>query len=49
MNKVAIIGTGHTKFGRLQDKGLMDLLSEASLDAITESNTNEKDFNSIYQ
>ncbi|KKN64183.1 hypothetical protein LCGC14_0494350 [marine sediment metagenome] len=48
MNKVAIIGVGHTKFGRLQDKGLMDLLCEASLDAITESNTSEKDFNSVY-
>ena len=45
---VCIIGTGHTKFGRLQNKGLMDLLSEASLDAITESNTSEKDFDSVY-
>jgi len=48
MNKVAIIGVGHTKFGRLEDKGLMDLLCEASLDAITNSNTNEKNFNSVY-
>jgi len=48
MNKVAIIGVGHTKFGRLQEKGLLDLLSEASLDAIEESNTKEKNFDSVY-
>ena len=47
MNKVAIIGVGHTKFGRLEDKGLMDLLCEASLEAIEDSNTNNKDFDSV--
>jgi len=39
MNKVAIIGVGHTKFVRLLDKGLMDLLCEASLEALDNSNT----------
>lgn len=48
MNRVAIIGVGHTKFGRLQDKGLMDLLCEASLEATEESNTNDEDFDSVY-
>ena len=48
MNKVAIIGVGHTKFGRIQDKGLMDLLCEASLTAIEDSNTNDNDFDSVY-
>ena len=48
MNKVAIIGVGHTKFGRLQDKGLMNLLSDASLQAIDGSNTSDKDFDSVY-
>ena len=48
MKKVAIIGVGHTKFGRLQDKGLMDLLCEASLEAIGDANANEKDFDSVY-
>jgi len=48
MEKVAIIGVGHTKFGRLPDKGLLDLMSEASLEAIDDSNTNEKDFDSVY-
>ena len=42
MNKVAIVGVGHTKFGRLQDKGLMDLLCEASLKAIEDSNTGDR-------
>jgi acetyl-CoA C-acetyltransferase len=48
MNKVAIIGVGHTKFGRIQDKGLLDLLCEASLTAIEDSNTNDKEFDSVY-
>ena len=48
MEKVAIIGVGHTRFGRLQDKNLMDLLCEASLKAIEDSNTEDKEFNSVY-
>ncbi|MFX1524185.1 MAG: acetyl-CoA acetyltransferase [Promethearchaeota archaeon] len=48
MKNVAIIGVGHTKFGRLQDKGLMDLLCEASLKAIDDSNTNDMDFDAVY-
>ncbi|MHA1670371.1 MAG: thiolase C-terminal domain-containing protein [Promethearchaeota archaeon] len=47
MNKVSIIGVGHTKFGRL-DNNLMDLLSNASLSAIDDSNTNYKEFDSVY-
>ena len=48
MKKVAIVGVGHTKFGRLNNKGLMDLLCEASLEAIEDSNTTNKDFDSVY-
>ncbi|MFX0037232.1 MAG: acetyl-CoA acetyltransferase [Candidatus Hermodarchaeota archaeon] len=48
MRKVAIIGVGHTKFGRLEDRNLMDLLCEASLEAIEDSNTENKEFNSVY-
>ena len=48
MNQVAVIGVGHTKFGRLQDKDLMQLLSDASLEAIEDSNTGDKDFDSVY-
>jgi len=48
MKTVAIIGVGHTKFGQFPDKGLFDLMSEASLEAIEDSNTNDKDFDSVY-
>ncbi|MFW9827980.1 MAG: acetyl-CoA acetyltransferase [Candidatus Thorarchaeota archaeon] len=48
MKKVAIIGLGHTKFGKLENKGLMELLCEASLEAIEDSNTTNKDFDSVY-
>ncbi len=48
MNKVAIIGVGHTKFGRLREKNLMDLLCNASMEAIEDSNTNNKNFDSVY-
>ncbi len=48
MRNVAIIGVAHTKFGRLNDKSLMDLLAESSLEAITNSNTNDKDFDSVF-
>ncbi len=48
MNKVAIIGVGHTKFGKLEDKNLLDLLCDASLQAIENSNTNDKDFDAVY-
>ncbi|MFX1267261.1 MAG: acetyl-CoA acetyltransferase [Promethearchaeota archaeon] len=48
MNKVAIIGVGHTKFGVLENKGLLDLLCEASLQALEDSNTDDKDFDSVY-
>ncbi len=48
MNKVAIIGVGHTKFGVLENKDLLDLLSEASLQALEDSNTDDKDFDSVY-
>ena len=48
MNKVAIIGVGHTNFGRLEDNGLMDLLCEASLEAIEDANSSNRDFDSVY-
>jgi len=48
MNKVAIIGVGHTKFGVLENKDLLDLLCEASLQALEDSNTDDKDFDSVY-
>jgi acetyl-CoA C-acetyltransferase len=48
LKEVAIIGVGHTKFGRLPDKGLLDLLCEASLEAIGDSNSSEREFESVY-
>lgn len=48
MEEVAIIGVGHTKFGKLEHKNLMDLLSEASLEAIKESNIYKKDVDSVH-
>ena len=48
MNKVAIIGVGHTKFGKLEEKDLLDLLCDASLEAIENSNTNDRDFDAVY-
>ncbi|MCK4237661.1 MAG: thiolase domain-containing protein, partial [Candidatus Lokiarchaeota archaeon] len=47
-NKVAIIGVGHTKFGKLEEKDLLDLLCDASLEAIENSNTNDRDFDAVY-
>ncbi|MFX1450498.1 MAG: acetyl-CoA acetyltransferase [Promethearchaeota archaeon] len=48
MREVAIIGVGHTKFGSLKDKDLMDLLIESSIQAIDDSNTSDKDFDAAY-
>jgi len=41
------VGVGHTKFGKLQ-KSLLDILSDASLKAIEDSNTSDKEFDSVY-
>ncbi|MHA1275813.1 MAG: thiolase domain-containing protein [Candidatus Helarchaeota archaeon] len=48
MRQVAIIGVGMTKFGKLQDKNLMDILSASSLAAIEDSNTAAVDFDAVY-
>jgi len=48
MREVVIIECGMTKFGRLEGKGLMDLLAEASLRAIEDAGTSECDFDSVY-
>jgi acetyl-CoA C-acetyltransferase len=48
LRDVAIIGCGMTKFGRLDGKGLIDLLSEASLKAIDDADSENKDFDSVY-
>jgi len=48
MREVAIIGCGMTKFGYLEGKGLMDLLTEASLNALDDAGTGDKDFDAVY-
>ncbi|MHA1231337.1 MAG: thiolase C-terminal domain-containing protein [Candidatus Helarchaeota archaeon] len=47
MNEVAIIGAAQTKFGRLEE-GLLELLCEASLKAIENSDTFGENFDSVY-
>lgn len=48
MRDVAIIGCGMTKFGRLEGKGLMALLAEASLRAIDDAGAGDRDFDAVY-
>ncbi|TFG05439.1 MAG: hypothetical protein EU539_09285 [Promethearchaeota archaeon] len=48
MNKVAIIGVGHTKFGILQDQGLIELLCDASMEAINDSNVTQEEIDTVY-
>lgn len=48
MRDVAIIGCGMTKFGRLEGKGLMELLVEASLKAIDDGGAGDRDFDAVY-
>jgi acetyl-CoA C-acetyltransferase len=48
MRDVAIIGCGMTKFGRLEGKGLMDLLVEASLKTIEDAGAGDRDFDAVY-
>ncbi|MHA1377646.1 MAG: thiolase C-terminal domain-containing protein [Candidatus Helarchaeota archaeon] len=48
MRDVAIVGVGHTRFGLLENKDLLDLLVESSLMAIEDSNTSNSDFDAAY-
>lgn len=45
---VAVLGVGHTKFGRHSDKSLMDLFGEAAMQAIRESNVARKRIQAIF-
>ncbi|MFQ5997836.1 MAG: thiolase family protein [Candidatus Bathyarchaeia archaeon] len=47
MRKVAILGSGLTKYGK-SDLGIIDLLSEASIKAFEDSNTQDKNFDSVF-
>jgi acetyl-CoA C-acetyltransferase/acetyl-CoA acyltransferase len=45
---VAVLGVGHTKFGRHSDESLMDLFGEAAMQAIRESNIDRKRIQAIF-
>ncbi len=47
-NKVAIIGIGQTQFGELWEQSLRDLMLEAGLSAIKDSNIDKKQINSLF-
>ncbi len=46
--KVAVIGTGMTKFGELWDKSLRDIALEAAINAINDSGVEGKDIDALY-
>lgn len=48
MRRVAVIGTGHTKFMSNSPKTELEMLAEASMDAINESNLKPKDIQAIF-
>jgi len=48
LRKVAIIGCGMTKFGRRDDKTLMNLLVEASNRAINDAGIGDKEVDAVY-
>jgi acetyl-CoA C-acetyltransferase len=48
LRKVSIVGCGMTKFGRQRNKGLTDLLVEASTNTIRDSSVGEEDVQAIY-
>ena len=45
---IYVIGTGHTKFGRLKDKDLYDLIVDAGKEALEDSGVEPKDIGAIF-
>ncbi len=48
MRKVAVVGVGETKFSGPQEKTGVELLSEAAMDALNESNLKPKDIQAVF-
>lgn len=48
MREVAVIGVGHTKFGRHPNKSLMDLWGEAAMEAIKESGVDKEEIDALF-
>ncbi|MEM2878154.1 MAG: thiolase domain-containing protein [Candidatus Hadarchaeales archaeon] len=46
--KASVVGCGMTKFGRHDDKTLLEMLTEASLKALDDAGLGEKDVDAIY-
>jgi len=45
---VSIVGSGHTLFGRLEDKSLEDLIVEATRDALADAAIQAKDIDAVF-
>jgi len=45
---VCIVGWGHTKFGKLEDQGLEDLLVSAANEAMADAGVAPEDIDAIY-
>ena len=45
---VCIVGWGHTKFGKLEDQGLEDLLVSAANEAMADAGVGPEDIDAIY-
>lgn len=45
---VCMVGWGHTKFGKLEDKGLEELLVDAALEAMADADIGPADIDAIY-
>ena len=45
---VCIVGWGHTKFGKLEDQGLEDLLVSAANEAMADAGVGPDDIDAIY-
>ncbi len=48
MREVAILGCGMTKFGRHDDRSLVDLMVEASVRAIDDAGINKRQVDALY-
>ena len=48
MRRVAVIGTGHSKFMFNSTKTSVEMLSEASMDAICEAHVKPKDIQAVF-
>lgn len=48
IDDICIVGSGHSKFGKLEDKSLEDLIKEVSLEALKEAEVGAKDIDEVF-